>query len=154
MKLKEAISKLLLAFVIFSIGFAAGKEMAARNASESLQSDLPLKDGLAVMFFHARFRCVTCNSMEELAKQVLERDFAELLDNGEITWQVINFQDNTELARRFDVGSSTIVVAQIQDGGYVDFQRLDEVWAKVGNPDEFKAYVRDAVSSFVTKGDV
>ena len=152
-KHKTLITNLLLAFVLVTIGFALGKHsvtaksveiqsVAASNGSATAGKSL-----LKLYYMHATFRCVTCNSIENKAKELVQRDFAEALKIGKIEWEDVNFQINEPLAKKFDVVASCVVVAQIVNGEITKFQRLDEVWTLLEKPDEFEHYVLGAVKT-------
>jgi len=162
MKAKEVMGKLLMSFVLVSIGFAAGKEMT-RRAMAGAQSDAQQhvlagasaqQDRVIVYYMHGSFRCLTCNSIETMAKAVVENDFAEALAAGQVEWQAVNFQENARLAQQYGVGSSTVVVAKIRGGQAVDFKRLDEVWTKVNDPPAFKRYIHESIRAYLEGGSV
>ena len=69
---------------------------------------------------------MTCNGIENRARQLVEREFAEPWKSGKILWEEINFQKNTALATKFDVTASSIVVAVMQGNEIMEFRRLDE----------------------------
>lgn len=158
MKAKKITANLLMAFVLVSIGFIAGKETVLR--SEITGAESPAQDPaeqlsgdkVILYYMHATFRCFTCNSIESMAKEVVETDFAEALADGRLEWQVVNFQENTALGRQYGVGTSTLVISKIQDGKEVQFQRLDEVWQKISNPQAFKQYVDEMVKLYLDGG--
>ncbi|MDD2999508.1 MAG: hypothetical protein PHV05_10650, partial [Candidatus Riflebacteria bacterium] len=91
-KYKKLLTNLLLAFVLVSIGFALGKHsvinktisgnvVAASNGGTTSAERL-----VKIFYMHATFRCVTCNSIESRAKQLVERDFAGAWANKKILW--------------------------------------------------------------------
>ncbi|MBE0536202.1 MAG: hypothetical protein IH624_11090 [Phycisphaerae bacterium] len=159
MKAKEVMGKLLMSFVLLSIGFAAGKEMT-RRAMAGAQSDTQQnvwsaqQDKIIVYYMHGSFRCLTCNSIETMTKGVVENDFAEALAAGQVAWQAANIQENVRLGRLYGVSSSTVVVAKIRGGEVVDFKRLDEVWTKVNDPPAFKRYIHEAIVAYLEGGGV
>lgn len=164
-KHKQLITNMLLAFVLISIGFALGKHSisssssgitpsASSSGSSSNSSVGPDrgyitatagKNLLKLYYMHATFRCVTCNSIESKAKELVQRDFAEALQSGKIEWEDVNFQKNEPLAKKFDVVASCVVVAQLVNGEIKKFQRLDEVWTLLDKPVEFEQYVLGAI---------
>lgn len=155
-KYKGFLTKLLLTFVIFSIGFAFGKhsvkQKTALDQGKSVVSENQTGDSLVRLYYmHAMFRCVTCNSIEEMAKKLTEREFAAELESKEIIWEEVNFQENQALAEKFDVHASCIVVAVIKNGKIDSFERLDEVWTLLEKPEEFKSYVRTAIKKALTQ---
>jgi hypothetical protein len=155
--IKNSIAKLLMAFVLISIGFIAGKESVLRSGirgAEKLAQD-PADpstmegDKVVLYYMHATFRCLTCNSIESMAKEVVETRFSEALADGRLEWQVVNFQENRAMGRHYGVGTSTLVISKIEAGKEVRFQKLDEVWQKVGNPEAFKQFVDDMVTLYL-----
>ena len=100
---------------------------------------------------HATFRCITCNSIESRAKQLVERDFADAWANRKILWEEVNFQINEALAKKFDVAASCIVVTIVQGDEILEFNRLDDVWPLLEKPAEFDVYVSDAVRKAIGK---
>ena len=156
-KAKNITRSALLAFVLVSIGFALGKEVTARRQTPATGPESPVpvatSDKVVVYYLHTTFRCVTCNTIEKMAKAVVENDFRELHAAGRIAWQEANFQEREDLATKYDVASSTVVVVRIRGGKEVAFQRLDEVWTLVDKPDAFATYVGDAVREYLAAAD-
>lgn len=151
-KVKKLITNLLLAFVLISIGFSLGKHsvngavIAASNGS-AVAGEKYVK----IFYMHATFRCVTCNSIESKAKQLVERDFSAAYTTKKIVWEAINFQENETLARKFDVVASCIVVAVVQGDDILEFKRLDDVWPLLDKPAEFDAYIANAIKLALDK---
>lgn len=145
----------LLAFVLVSIGFALGKEVTARRQQSPAagpESSVPAADGdkVVVYYLHATFRCVTCNEIERLTKALVETEFADDLAAGRVELREANFQQDESLAKRYEVVSSCVVVANIQGGKETDYQRLDEVWTRYEDPTDFNVYVGGAIRKYLT----
>jgi hypothetical protein len=151
----------LLAFAVFTLGFGVGKEVGRRQAptvvppgpapapSADAKAPAPATDKVIVYYLHATFRCVTCNTIERMAKEVVETQFANALAAGYIAWYEGDFQVEEDLAKRFDVASSCVVVANRVNGKETEFQRLDEVWTLVDKPAEFKEYIAGAIRKYL-----
>ncbi len=158
MKLKKTISNLLLAFVLVTIGFAIGKEVTLRSARRSQVRGSPATapatagDRTIVYYLHPTMHCVTCNAMERMTRKVIERNFADLVRQGQIEWRSEDFQENERLARKHNVASSTVVLVRIRGGQEISARRLDEVWNLAGKPAAFQSYVRQAISEFAQGG--
>lgn len=149
-KTKTVLSRLLLCFVLVSIGYALGREVTIRR----MQPDNAATVGEQVMvyYMHGTMRCATCNQIEAVARKVVHEDFAEALRAGRLKWQAVNITENEALAKRYKVLSSVVVVVRRKDGADVDFKRLDEVWTLVKKPEELAARIRRAVEAAL-KGD-
>jgi len=147
-KLRKILTCGLLAFALISIGFALGKHSVRSDRS---LADQPAAQGdyVAVYYMHSTFRCVTCNTIEKMTKKLLDQSYREELTDARIKWQDVDFQENETLARQFEIVSSCVVVAQIENGQVSDFKRLDEVWTLMKKPDAFNKYIGDAINSYL-----
>jgi hypothetical protein len=146
-KARNIIINLLLSFVLISIGFALGKHSASRPQTATPPE--PMAEKVNVYYMHATFRCVTCNTIEKLTKQLLDSKYKKQMQDGSVMFSEVNFQKNEQLAKQFDVLSSCVVVARTRSGKIISFERLDKVWELVGNPDEFNAYLSKAIDGFL-----
>lgn len=156
MTAKKVISNLLLGFVLISIGVAIGKEMAQSEprpaAAKAPAATEPTKsDKVIVYYMHQTFRCVTCNQIEAMAHNVVKIDFASELADGTVEWRPENFQKNEELAKRYNVVSSSVVVARVKDGKEIAHETLDGVWTLVEQPSDFEEYVASAIRAQLDK---
>lgn len=140
--------RVLLAFVFITIGFALGRQTAERSytgADESAPTATQPSNGddkVIVYSVHMTFRCWECNQIEFFTKELLEKDFSEQMEAGLIEYRSVDYMKDADFARRYDIASSTVVLARFEDGQEVDFERLDEVWTKARNREEFLSYVR------------
>jgi len=157
MKAKKVISNLLLAFVLISIGFAIGKETALNGARKAKAGEAATttqtsgSNKVIVYYMHQTFRCVTCNQIEAMTGELIRTGFAKELADGRLEWKRENFQENEDMARRYNVASSSVVVVRMRDGKEVAHQTLDKVWTLVGKPEEFAAYVGGAIRAYTDK---
>jgi hypothetical protein len=149
MKAKKIIGKLLLAFVLVSVGFALGKETSASKG----RSPVGAAEGTAtvggdkviVYYMHASFRCTTCNLIESMGEELVRTEFADAVRAVRLEWKPVNYQEDEQLATRYKVGGNMIVVARFHDGKEVESRRLDRVMELANNRDEFMAYIRGAI---------
>ena len=180
MRAKTIIGKLLLAFVLVSVGFAAGQEVQKRRqangpAPDAGQADLGAQgstaagqagagqgqaasapavkgDRVVVYYFHASYRCLTCNLVESTARKLVETNFADAVQTGRLEWRTANFQEDEDLARRYSVGTNMLVVARFCDGQEVAHRRLDRVMELIHRNDEFADYVLAGVQDVLEGG--
>ncbi len=147
-KIKKILTQVLIAFVLISIGFALGKH-STQNALSL--ADQPLEQGnyVAVYYMHSTYRCATCNTIEQMTHDLLDKFYLQELTDGRIKWLDVDFQANTVLAQQFEIISSCVVVAQIKAGKVIGYKRLDEVWTLIKKPDEFHKYIGDAINSYL-----
>jgi hypothetical protein len=157
MKVKKLTSGLLLCFALISIGFALGKEVTLRRvrpmAPEGGATSMPASgDQVLVYYMYPAIRCVTCNKIEKTAHGIVHEDYAEAVKGGRLKWREVNISENDELAGRYNVASSTVVVVRLKDGREVGFERLDKVWPLAEKPVELTAYIRKAIRAALEGG--
>jgi hypothetical protein len=152
-KAKMWVSRILLAFVFVTIGFALGRQTAPQPVPPAY-GGVPGSfkaggsgDKVIVYSVHMTFRCWECNQIEWLTKELLEKEFAEELASGKIEYRSVDYMQDNDFARRYNIPSSTVVVVRFEGGREAGFDRLDEVWTKSRNREDFLAYVRGAIRS-------
>lgn len=165
MKLETAkswVGRLLLGFVLISIGFALGKSAGLRTAQSAAPVADPgspvtgttkpepaSTDKVVVYYMHGTIRCVTCNEIENTARQIVQTEFADAVAAGRVEWQELNFERDPALAKKYEVASSTVVVVQFHNGQETGHKRLDDVWTLIDKPDEFRSYITSAVQALM-----
>jgi hypothetical protein len=155
MKWQKIISQLLLTFVFISIGFALGRQTAPRSGSpideqtnaSATTANSSRENKVIVYYFYGAIRCKMCNKIEATAREVVETKFARELKEGRLEWQAMNFQEHEDLAQRYYVASSSLVIVRKQSGKDVKFGNLEDVWTLVDDKPAFMAYVQNAVGS-------
>jgi hypothetical protein len=151
MPMNTWITRILLGFAIFSLGFGLGRTVGLRQSPVEPPPAPVAEEGskVIVYYLHATFRCVTCNSIERQAREVVENQFADQLAAGRVEWRTANFQEREDLAKMYDVASSTVVVVRTESGRETGFQRLDDVWTLHSYPDAFAEYVGKAIRTYL-----
>ena len=152
MKAKRIIGKLLLVFVLISIGYAIGKEVTlhklmGRGGRPPSTTAPASGDKVIVYYMHPTIRCVTCNAIEKTAHEVVQQDFAQQVVAGQVEWQVVNFSEDETLAKRYNVASSTVVVVHLLDGQEVRHEKLDKVWELAERPAELRTYIAGKIQA-------
>jgi hypothetical protein len=119
------------------VGAAAG---AAAEAA-------PVGNGLVVYYFHSNMRCPTCRSIESQAQETVQTHFATQLSNKEVIWRIVNYEQPAAkpLAAKFEIQMPVVVLARMKDGQVEKWERLDKVWAMVGDKPAFAKYVRGEI---------
>ncbi len=149
-RLKKILTNCLLAFALISIGFTLGKHSVKLDRQAST---VPNGNGrqVAVYYLHSTFRCVTCNTIEKMTRELLDSAYSKQLTEGKIQWIEDDFQENEALAKQFDVAASCVVVAEVKDGVTLDYKRLDDVWTKMKEPESFNRYISEAIDGYLKK---
>jgi hypothetical protein len=148
-KVKPIISKTLIAFVLISIGFLLGKHSVRQTKTNQI-NDHAQSNYVKVYYLHSTFRCVTCNTIEKMTRNLLENSYKEALASGMIQWQEIDFQENEMIAKKFGVIASCVVVAAVKNGEISNFKRLDEVWTLMQDTQKFNLYISGAIDAYLS----
>ncbi len=147
MKIKKIISNFLLAFVIFSIGFAFGKVVSS-GKNETVQSNYT-DEKVVVYYFRTTFRCWQCNMIESNTNKLIEDEYKQYLESGLLEWQVIDFLKNSELSSKYNIVGNTVVIVRFGDGEELEHVILDKVMEIVFNEEEFFEYIRAGINSMI-----
>lgn len=147
MRILRVIKNLLLIFVFISIGFALGKSGAKQSGIGIDREDKGKY--VHVYYLHGTVRCLSCNKIEKMTKELLETKFGREMKDGKLKFSEVNFQEDIGLAKLFDVLSSCVVVAKENSTSIMAHKRLDEVWTLKDKPAEFNDYISRTVSAFL-----
>lgn len=124
-------------------GITAGAGVAAESES--------VDDAVMVYYFHGNTRCPTCRSIESQAQEAVQSDFVSEVENGQVIWKVLNYEEpaGTELGKKFEIQMPVVVLARISGGQIEDWKRLDQVWALVGDKPAFREYLREEIAGML-----
>ena len=156
MRSRKAISTLVFVFVFISIGCTIDKEASPNGAGKSAGSGSITtrpsgSERVIVYSMHRTFRCGSCSAMEAMTGNLLNADFARELQNGRIEWRKVDFQQNEELAKRYNVAASSLVLVRMRGEQEIEHQNLDLVWAHTSDRDDFAGYVGGAIREAMSK---
>lgn len=150
-------TRILLGFVLVTIGFSAGRQTAPlppETGSATGPDKAPLHaDHLVVVAAHMTFRCPECTQIEWYARELVESEFAGELADGRLLFRTVDYVRDTAFARKYNVSSSTLVLIHFEGGVEAGFTRLDEVWTRIRDRDSFFDYVRTAIGHHLPKED-
>lgn len=106
-------------------------------------------DRVVVMYFHRTQRCPTCRKMGSYTEEAVKSGFAKLMKRGNVEFHFIDFQDkkNDRIAAGYQVQGPTLIVAKVAKNKVVKYVNLEEMWTKVGDKEEFIAYVQNNVKN-------
>ena len=154
MNAKKIASKLLLCFALISVGFVVGKEATLWRMRGTAPSDSGISgSGVMVYYMYPAIRCVMCNKIETAARDVVYKDNSQAVGDGQLKWREVNIADNDQLAEKYGVSSSMVVLVRFEDGKEVGFERLEKVWPLADKPDELSDYIRKSIAKALNGGE-
>lgn len=111
-----------------------GASESKQAVTESVQSDVT-----EVIYFHGKKRCISCNAIENLSKEVVKE-----LANEKIVMKIVDISkaENKEIAAKYEVSWSSII---LDKGGKIDnLTKMGFKYAKT-KPEEFKTKLKEAL---------
>lgn len=113
--------------------------------------EAPGDSRIVTYYFHTTGRCTTCVKIEELAKEVVEKQFVEQVRSGRLSFRSVDvqFPENRHLVRQYQLVTKSVVLVEEKDGKPLRWKNLDQVWQLVWSKDRYQAYVRDELTRFL-----
>lgn len=108
------------------------------------------KGRVVVMYFHRTERCPACVKMGNYAEEAVKKGFAEEIKTGKVSFHFIDFQDekNQKFTQGYKIEGPSLIVAQVSGAKVIRYKRLDEMWTKVRDKQDFLDYVRSEVREY------
>jgi DUF971 family protein len=163
MCIKTIVSTILLVFVAASVGYLVMTE--TRSAEQPAKPAVAVEATPAVApadsvrlhkviayYLHNTQRCRTCLKIEQMAKDALQAEFPDLLESGEVEWQVLNMEDpsNQHLATDYGLVTSSLVIVELHDGQQQEWVNMSRVWELVHDDEAaFREYVSRQVRAYL-----
>ena len=116
-----------------------------QNANTQAAAQIEQEDAVEVLYFHGKQRCITCNAIERLTKEVIEQDFAQQLKDGKIIFKVIDIstKEGEKIANTYEVTWSSLYINKWQNGKESRNNMTDFGFSHdKGAPDVFNAGVK------------
>ncbi|MDD4821951.1 MAG: nitrophenyl compound nitroreductase subunit ArsF family protein [Bacteroidales bacterium] len=95
------------------------KAPAATGAKATINTKpVAQKEYVEVLYFHGKQRCITCNAIEKLTREVIEGSFAEQVKSGKLVFKVIDFskEENAKIAEKYEVTFSSLFLNTWKNG--------------------------------------
>ena len=107
----------------------SGEETVDNANSAATQPIPPLPNRIDVIYFHVNQRCPTCMCFEERVNQVIKTYFSDALNSGNLTYRVLNAQQqqNTAIAKQYGaVGSQLFINTVVNSKDNI--KDIQDIW--------------------------
>lgn len=89
----------------------------ADNTTSKAETTDNAKDGtVELLYFHGKQRCLTCMAIEKFTTEVVEKDFQEEVALGELSYRIIDIQEEEKLADKYEIASSSLILISRKGG--------------------------------------
>lgn len=144
-KIKSVLTFVLLLFVSVTLGVQVGKEFTTAEP-------IRLSDGLNVVCTHASSRCVTCRTIENRTKEMLDENFQDAVKAGRIVFRDLNYEapEAAEFAGQYKVATASVVLVDVRNGKAVAGVNLaDEAWKFHTDGPAFKEMLKEKIEAML-----
>lgn len=108
-----------------------------------------------LLYFHPRFRCLSCNNIEKFAKEVAEDEFSREMKDGKLVFMSLDIDDpeNSGLLEELGVTGSSLYVV-VEGDGRREHQAITDVWLNWNNPAKSKEIITAELDRYARGFDV
>ena len=138
-----------LASLTSGVAAEAGEE--PNRESSAVKNTSGKANAVVLYYFHGTRRCNTCRSIEAYAQEAVEGKFEDALRAGTLRWTVLNTDEteNAHFVKDFGLVSSSLVLAQMDDGEVARYEVLQDAWTLVRDKPRFVAYVQESIGEYL-----
>lgn len=108
--MKKALLMLTLTVGLFSCSTKSNET----NAETDTASEV--KDHVELVYFHGKQRCITCRAIEKYSKEVVDSLNATGIPAGELSFRVVDINENEALADSYEVTGSSLYLVKYDKG--------------------------------------
>lgn len=111
-----------------------------------------LSNRIDIVYFHTKLRCVTCLCFEKQVTSLISKYFQSDIDNGKLTYRVLNVQEpqNAAIAKKYGAVGSQLFINNVIN----DFNNIEDIqdiwsWNCVDNPNNFDVKVKSVIELYL-----
>jgi len=133
---------LLLGLAVFSGGCTAPADSGG-NPGNTVSEPV---EKVEVYHFHATRQCYSCTILGAYAEETVNTYFAPELAAGRVVFAHVNVDlpENRDLVDRYRPTGSSLWIGVYDDEGFYKEENVN-VWYKIGNKDEYMAYLKEVI---------
>ena len=108
----------------------------------------PAAKKVEVYYFHFTRRCMTCNNVEKVSKEAVEKQYAEKVKTGEITFKSINLEEKEGevIGTKLKVEGQALLI--VSGDKRVDLTEKGFLYAN-NSPEKLKAEIKKAIDEML-----
>lgn len=125
----------------FILLFAIVFGLTACNENKHKESHYTHIDGVEVLYFHGKQRCLTCQAIEKETKELIDSQFRDAVKSGKVRFRVVDITkpENEALADKYEITWSSLVLVKYDNGKETSENLTQFTFANaLSNPAQFK----------------
>ena len=106
---------------------------------------------IIVYYFHGTIRCATCQKIERLAQEAIEKRFVVEVAAKRLLFQPVNYDkpENAHFLDDYKLPCPSLVVVRQKEGRDEKWKLLDKTWKLVEDPIGFNKYIESETSKLL-----
>lgn len=119
-----------------------GGQKKAQSTGAATETKATDANTVYVYYFHGKQRCMTCNTVEKVAKEAIEKNYAS---NANVKFMVLPTDDkaNEALAEKYEISWNGLIVAKGDNSINITEQAFGNA---VNNPDVLVELIKNEVN--------
>lgn len=111
-------------------------------------------DRVELLYFHPRFRCVSCNNVEKYSREVTKDEFAKEMKDGKLVFKSLEIDDpkNKKLVDGLGVTGSSLYIVASGDGKS-EHSEIKSVWLHWNDSEKSKDIITSELNSVLYGGE-
>ncbi|MFC1572398.1 nitrophenyl compound nitroreductase subunit ArsF family protein [Candidatus Eisenbacteria bacterium] len=108
---------------------------------------------VTVYYFHQTIRCPDCIVIETIAKDIIEEEYAGLIEDRRLRWQAVDFEleENVGIAQAYGIESPSLLLSRCFGNDETDWLILAEVWDMVEDTQSIADLLRTELDILISK---
>lgn len=154
---KRTLGLFLFIFASFSF-YVAVSDIVADFRNDPLSAESHLSGNrpdswVAVYILTGRAKCPTCDDIIALTDETLTEFFAKETKRGEIAVIAANVEEkgNEWYIDKFEIFSTSVVLARYEKGEIVSWDNLEEVWDLASKAETFKPFMKRNIEDMLRR---
>ena len=106
---------------------------------------------LEIFYFMTNNRCVSCHKIETFTRYTLKKDFSKELNNGLISFKMVNIQkpQNKHFINDFALYTKSVVVVEKKGDKIIHWKNLGNVWKVLSGKEIFEKYEKKEIETYL-----
>ncbi|MGQ9503650.1 MAG: nitrophenyl compound nitroreductase subunit ArsF family protein [Thermogutta sp.] len=133
------------------LGLTASVSLTGGETSAQSVASPLLPNRVIAVYFHRTQRCPTCLRVSQTVAGILQKDFAQYLQTGQLQYAEVDFESprNAELAKSYHITGPQLVLIRVENARVAEWQPMPKVWSLLIKPQELEQYVTSGVTTYL-----
>jgi len=135
-----------LSFVVLLLTFIS---LCNAQTEKKITTNKKKAENINIYYFHFTARCITCKTVENESKKIVETLYPEHIKKGKISFKSINIDDpsSAQLVKLYNVGGQSLLITK--GNIKIDITREGFMYART-NPEKLKVVIKEQIDRLLS----